>query len=187
MTENARKQADMNDIMNQIERLQAVMDSRSANGADRTVLSKGDDQDEAWNPRVMLVDDDLGYRTMLRDWLADMGVTDVAVANDGAEAVELAGRISPDLILMDLRMPKMDGIEAARRIKARLPAVQVVMLSGYGDERLQRAAEEAGVYSYLVKGCPTEDLWHTLRFSKTFKRQADQDLVASVSSLVGAR
>jgi CheY-like chemotaxis protein len=177
----------MDDIMNQIERLQAVMDSRSANGADRAVLSDEEDHDEVWNPRVMLVDDNEGYRTMLRDWLSDMGVTDVTMAGDGAEAVELAGSINPNLILMDLRMPKMDGIEAARRIKARVPAAQVVMLSSYGDDRLLRAAEEAGVYSYLDKSCSPEDLWHTIRFSRTFKRQANKDLVVSVSSLVGAR
>ena len=172
----------MNDMVNQIERLQAVVELRSAIGSGRAGLSRGEDHEEAWHPRVMLVDDDQGFRTMLRDWLSDMGVTEVAMAKDGAEAVELAGLINPDLILMDLRMPKMDGIEAARRIKASLPEVQVVMLSGYGDERLQQAAEEAGVYSYLVKGCPPEVLWHTIQFSKTLKRRADQDLLVNVSS-----
>jgi DNA-binding NarL/FixJ family response regulator len=68
-------------------------------------------------------------------------------------------------------MPNMDGIEAARRVMATLPSAQVVMLSGDGDEWLQHAAEEAGVYSYLVKGCPPEVLWHTIRFARTHRLQ----------------
>ena len=121
-----------------------------------------------------MVDDDGQFRSMLREWLLEEGVHDVVEAPDGPEAVELARADPPDVILMDLRMPKLNGIEAARQIKAKLPAVQVIMLSAYGDAALRQAAEEAGVYSYVVKGGPPNILWHTIRFAWTYKLRLDE-------------
>jgi CheY-like chemotaxis protein len=125
-------------------------------------------------PRMMVVDDDDQFRTMLREWLMDEGVVDVVEAPDGPEALELAVQAPPDVILMDLRMPKMNGIEATRQIRALLPAAQVIMLSAYGDAALRQAAEEAGVYSYVVKGGPPHVLWHTIRFAWTYKVRLDE-------------
>jgi len=119
----------------------------------------------AESPRILVVDDDDGFRTMIRDWLADEGITDIEEANNGADAVKMAPEISPDLILMDVRMPRMNGIEAAERIREILPAVQIVMLSGYEDTVLREAGEKAGLYAYLVKGCAPDVLWRTIRFA----------------------
>jgi len=122
--------------------------------------------------RLMVVDDDEGFRTMLRWWLTDEDVRVVAEAADGERAVEVAIGSSPDLVLMDLRMPKMGGIEAARRIKQSLPDTQVIMLSAYGDTSLRYAAEDAGVFSYLAKGCTPEVLWQTIRFAWAYKLES---------------
>src|SRR5438105_6849339 len=79
--------------------------------------------------RVMVVDDDQGFRGMIRDWLTEEGLSEVVEARDGAEAVACANRARPDVILMDVRMPRMNGIEATGRIRELFPSVQVVMLS----------------------------------------------------------
>jgi CheY-like chemotaxis protein len=125
----------------------------------------------AENPRIMVVDDDDGFRTMIRDWLADEGITGIDEATNGAEAVELAPTARPDLVLMDVRMPRMNGIEAAERIREILPTVQIVMLSGYEDTVLREAGEKAGLYAYLVKGCAPDVLWRTIRFALKSKAQ----------------
>jgi DNA-binding NarL/FixJ family response regulator len=116
-----------------------------------------------------VVDDDQGFREMLRDFLADDGFNVIGEAPDGMEAFSLAERLHPDVVLMDLRMPKMDGLEATRRIKAALPITQVIMLSAYEDPALKRGAEEVGVYCYLIKGCPPAMLIDMLRFAWSFK------------------
>ena len=123
---------------------------------------------------MMVVDDDSQFRQMLCAWLLDEGVQEVMEAPDGPEAVELARSHPLDVILIDLRMPKLNGIEAARQIKAASPDVQVIMLSAFGDTALRQAAEEAGVYSYVVKGGPPDVLWHTIRFAWTYKARLDE-------------
>ena len=125
--------------------------------------------------RVLLADDHPVVRAGLRGMLAAEADIEVAgEAASGPEAVARARTGGFDVILMDLRMPKLNGIEAARQIKAKLPAVQVIMLSAYGDAALRQAAEEAGVYSYVVKGGPPNILWHTIRFAWTYKLRLDE-------------
>ncbi len=120
-------------------------------------------------PRIMLVDDDQGFREMLRDLLVEDGFEVVGEASDGGEAARLASELMPDVILMDLRMPNVDGIEGARLLKTLLPLVQIIMLSAYGDLGLQRGAQEAGVYCYLIKGCPPGMIREMLRFAWKYK------------------
>lgn len=123
----------------------------------------------AMNPRVLIADDDDDLRDAVRELLEEHRFQIVGEATDGADAVTKATELEPDVVLMDLRMPDMDGIEATRRIRARLPRVQVVMLSAYGDRGLIEAAEDAGVYAFLVKGCSGDLIRQVLRFAHDFK------------------
>jgi DNA-binding NarL/FixJ family response regulator len=104
-------------------------------------------------PRVLLVDDNHGFRHELRLLLEDCGIEVVAEGENGREAVELASSTDADVVLMDLRMPVMDGLEAARALRDRAPALPVIILSAYEDPALKSEAVAANAYAYLVKGC----------------------------------
>ena len=104
-------------------------------------------------PRVLVVDDELNVLMALCELLGDQGFDVVGRASDGRQAVELAAEARPDVVLMDMRMPILDGIEATRLIREWDPHVQVVMLSAYEDAGLRQGAQDVGVYCYLVKGC----------------------------------
>ena len=102
---------------------------------------------------VLVADDEASLRASLCDLLGDMGFRIIGQAADGKEAVSMSAELAPDVALLDLRMPVMDGITAAREIKERSPRTRVVILSAYEEDSLQAEAQEAGVYCYLVKGC----------------------------------
>ena len=103
--------------------------------------------------RVLVVDDDRAVRTVLCDVLAEEGFDVVGAGADGIEAVELAAALEPDAILLDVRMPRLGGIEAARKIRPLNPSVRLIMLSAYDDPALRSEAEAAGASAFLVKGC----------------------------------
>lgn len=102
--------------------------------------------------RVLVADDDPVIREGLRGILHDSGMSVVGEAEDGEQAIELATVLHPDVILMDLRMPFLDGIDAARTVNQLLPGTPIVMLSAYDDDSLQAAAIPQ-IFCYLVKGC----------------------------------
>jgi CheY-like chemotaxis protein len=104
-------------------------------------------------PTVLIVEDAESERAVMRDLLEAEGIAVVAEAGDGAEAVDRAVQSRPDVVLMDLRMPAMGGIEATRLIKEALPSTQVIILTVYEGPLPERSAEEVGAYAYLVKGC----------------------------------
>jgi DNA-binding NarL/FixJ family response regulator len=120
------------------------------NGAPRN----GGSASDGVMPRVLLVEDDQGLREALRDLLRETDFDVVGEAGDGREGVRLALELEPDVVLMDLRMPMMGGLEATRQIKDRRPEIQVVILTAYDDPALKEGAADSGVYAYLVKGCP---------------------------------
>lgn len=102
--------------------------------------------------RVLVADDQRVVReglSMVLGLLADVEV--VGAASDGAEAVVLAEDLSPDVVLMDLRMPRCDGVEATRLLRDRCPAVRVVVLTTYSDDRSVVDALRAGARGYLTK------------------------------------
>jgi DNA-binding NarL/FixJ family response regulator len=105
-------------------------------------------------PRLLVVDDHHLVRQALVELLAQAGFEIVGQAADGADAVALAKQLEPDLVLMDLRMPVLGGLDAARLIKDACPAIQVVLLSAFESPALEQQAEEAGCFAYLVKGGP---------------------------------
>jgi NarL family two-component system response regulator LiaR len=106
-----------------------------------------------WGPRVLIVEDEPALREALAEMLETKHFRVAGQAGDGAEAVRLASTLQPDVVLMDLRMPGIDGIQATKQIKEILPRTQVLVLSAYDDPGLHRSAEQAGVFCYLVKGC----------------------------------
>ncbi|MGZ4334476.1 MAG: response regulator [Gaiellaceae bacterium] len=108
--------------------------------------------------RILVVDDDDAVRTVLSEVLQEEGFEVVGRAIDGIEGVSLALSLSPDGILLDVRMPRMGGIDAARKILSRLPNIRIVMLSAYDDASLKAEAQAAGASAFLVKGCPLDEL-----------------------------
>jgi DNA-binding NarL/FixJ family response regulator len=109
-------------------------------------------------PGVLLVDDEPSLRAQLGAVLADYGVAVLGEAGTGQEGIELACRLRPDVVLMDLRMPELDGIAATRKLAEVLPSTAVIVLSAYEDPALLREARQAGAAAYLVKGCRTSVL-----------------------------
>jgi two-component system NarL family response regulator len=103
---------------------------------------------------VLVVDDHAMLREALVELLEQAGFEVVGEAADGTDAVALAKQLAPDVVLMDLRMPVLGGLDATRLIKDARPDVQVVMLSAFESPALQQQAEEAGCFAYLVKGTP---------------------------------
>ncbi len=100
--------------------------------------------------KVLVVEDEGLVAAGLKGQLEGIGHQVVALGKDGQEAVALASELKPDLIIMDIRIPGMDGIEAARTILAREP-VPIVFLTAYPDEDFVRRAGEAGAMAYLLK------------------------------------
>jgi response regulator NasT len=109
------------------------------------------------NGRILIAEDETLIRLDLRQLLEGAGFEVCAEARDGEEAVELARSREPDLALLDVKMPRLDGIEAARRILDERP-IPIVMVTAYGEEELVGRAVEAGVFGYLVKPFRESDL-----------------------------
>ena len=123
--------------------------------------------------RVLVAEDETIIRLDLRALLERSGFEVCAEARDGEEAVALARSEQPDVAIMDVKMPRLDGIEAARRILDERP-IPIVMLTAYGQEELVSRAVEAGVFGYLVKPFREQDLLPAIRAA----RARHEELVA---------
>jgi DNA-binding NarL/FixJ family response regulator len=102
--------------------------------------------------RVLVVDDSNSIRTEIRHLLEDAGLTVVGEGSHGAEGVMLARELRPDVVVMDVRMPILDGIAATGHITRELPDTRVIVFSAFDDEELEDAAQAAGATSFLTKG-----------------------------------
>lgn len=131
--------------------------------------------------RIMIVDDDSLVALSLRSQLEALGHRVVAEASNGKEAVRLAQSVDPDLILMDIKMPEMDGLAASRAIMHERP-VPIVLLTSYSDPALIAEADEAGVQAYLVKPVDEAELRPAIQLAISRYRQL-QGLAAEVESL----
>ncbi|HMQ33811.1 MAG TPA: response regulator transcription factor [Chloroflexaceae bacterium] len=114
--------------------------------------------------RVLLVDDHSVVRGGLRFFLA--GADDIAVVGEGAsgaEALELVARLAPDLVIMDVMMPGMDGIATTRELRRRFPEVRVLALTSFGEGELVQRALQAGAIGYLLKDTQGSELVGAVR------------------------
>ena len=114
--------------------------------------------------RILLADD----HPVVRDGLAAMLGTQpdfqvIGEAGTGAEALTEAARLRPDVVLMDLEMPSLDGIEAIRRLRAADPAIQVVVLTAFDTDERILGALQAGAQGYLLKGAPRAEIFAAIR------------------------
>lgn len=116
--------------------------------------------------RILIADDESLHVMRLRAALEELGHQVVAEAATGAEAVALAQSTRPDLAILDIKMPALDGIEAARQIMADRPT-PVLLLTAFSEDELVERAAEAGVFAYLVKPISTADLRPAIRLAQT--------------------
>jgi DNA-binding NarL/FixJ family response regulator len=114
--------------------------------------------------RVLVVDDHRVVRAGLEALIEEQADIElVSSAAGGAEAIELAKRTRPDVIIMDISMPDVDGVEATRRILTENPDARIMMLSSFGDRSRVLAAVQAGAVGYVLKDADTEDLLRAIR------------------------
>lgn len=135
--------------------------------------------------RVLVVDDHALFRDGISSLLHAAGFEVVGGASTGQEAIELAARLRPELILMDVSMPAMSGIEAARHIKRQLPDTKIVMLTVSDDDRVLVDAVKAGASGYLLKSLAAAEFLAMLdgvqRGESAMQRQTMSRLIDSLS------
>lgn len=121
-------------------------------------------REEGRSVRVLVADDQAVVREGIMMLLGLLpGIEVVGSARDGEEAVELTAHLAPDVVLMDLRMPRCDGVEATRRIRARYPGTEVVVLTTYADDDSLFPALRAGARGYLTKDAGGEEILRAVR------------------------
>lgn len=132
--------------------------------------------------RLLLADDHRMLREGLRRSMTEEGFDVVGEAADGDEAVRLAAALRPDVVLMDVTMPELDGVEATRLIRSdeALAGVQVVMLTMHADESVLADAVRAGAAGYLVKDCSTEEVAGAVRLAASGETALSPQLAASM-------
>ena len=138
--------------------------------------------------RILVAEDETIIRLDLVEMLGRAGLEVVGEARDGIEAVELARSQQPDLAVLDVKMPRLDGIEAARRILDERP-IPIVMLTAYGQDELVGRAVEAGVFGYLVKPFREVDLLPAIQAARARHEElaALREQVDSLAEALAAR
>ncbi|MGW3647257.1 response regulator [Streptomyces sp. NPDC000878] len=133
--------------------------------------------------RVLVVDD----QRLIRDGIASLlsirpGIEIVGTAVDGRDAVAKALELGPDVVLMDVRMPEMDGVEAVAVLRGRAPECRVVMLTTFDDEEYVVQALRAGAHGYLLKDLPAEELAHAVRLAHAGVTQLDSSVARHLTA-----
>ena len=114
--------------------------------------------DGAPSPRILVVDDVDGSRDMISELLQLHGLDVVGQAENGEQAIEMATELKPDVVLMDVRMKGIDGLEATRRLKRLQPGIRVITLSVFEDEDVVAQGRAAGADGHLTKSAPGAEL-----------------------------
>ncbi len=130
--------------------------------------------------RLMLADDHRMLREGLSRSMTEHGFDVVGEARDGVEAVNMAYSLNPDVILMDVTMPEMDGVEACRQVRAAVPGTRIVMLTMHADQEVLANAIRAGACGYLVKDCSTEEIASAVRMAANGDTALSPQLAASM-------
>jgi DNA-binding NarL/FixJ family response regulator len=130
--------------------------------------------------RVLLADDHRLLRESLRRSLVEEGFDVVGEAADGEEAVDLAGQLLPDVVLLDVTMPNMGGVEAAGRIHGDHPAIRIVMLTMHADAEVVADALRAGACGYLTKDSSTDEIAGAIRLAASGETAVSPQLAASM-------
>ena len=126
-------------------------------------MNRGAEVASRW--RIIIADDESLIRLDLREMLTHLGYEVIAEAGDGRTAVDLAIRLRPDLLIMDIKMPDLDGISAAEEL-TRERIAPVVLLTAYSDQVLVERAKEAGVVGYVVKPFREAELMPVIELSR---------------------
>jgi len=143
--------------------------------------------------RVLIVDDHAVVRQGLRAFLElqdappALPIEIAGEAANGAQAVELARRLQPDVVLLDLVMPEMDGIAATPQIIAASPRARVLILTSFGEEDKVFPAIRAGAHGYLLKDIPPNDLVHAVRAAHAGKVQLHPDIARKLMSVIAGQ
>ncbi|MFB9966631.1 response regulator [Sinosporangium siamense] len=138
--------------------------------------------------RVLVVDDQLLVREGIASLLAiQAGIVVVGTAANGREAVERALALTPDVVLMDVRMPEMDGVEGVAVLRERLPGCSVVMLTTFDDEEYVVRALRAGAVGYLLKDLPARELAAAVRLAHAGVAQFDPAATARLAAALAGR
>lgn len=137
--------------------------------------------------RLVVVDD----QELMRDGLIAIlerqeGIAVVGSAADGLEALQVAEALTPDVILMDVRMPVMDGVQATVELRRRWPEIKVLMLTTFDDDVYIIEALRAGAAGYMLKNIPAQDLAAAVRLAHRGVVQLDAAVAAKVTSVLGA-
>lgn len=135
--------------------------------------------------RVLIADDHPVVREGLRVLLENSGMTVIGEAVNGRQAIELALETAPDIVLMDIRMPVIDGLTATQMIKREMPGVAVIMLTSYEDKEYFLRSLEAGASSFVLKGIPGDALMETIRAVRSGSAVIDRQMVDSLASGTG--
>jgi DNA-binding NarL/FixJ family response regulator len=130
--------------------------------------------------RVLLADDHRMLREGLRRSMVDEGFDVVGEAVNGEEAVRLAAELQPDVVLMDVSMPEMDGVEATRIIRATDTLTRVIMLTMHADTEVLAEAIRAGASGYLVKDCSTDEVADAVRMAANGETALSPQLAATM-------
>jgi len=138
--------------------------------------------------KIVICDD----QAIVRDGLAmllklETDIDVVGIAEDGAAAVETVAKAKPDLVLMDLKMPVMNGVEATRQIRTLYPEVKVLVLTTYADDEWVFDAIRAGASGYLLKDTPRDELIRAIRGTATGKTYVDPSIAGRVLEQVSSQ
>ena len=138
--------------------------------------------------RVIICDDQVivceGLKTILE---IDPDISVIAVAHDGSEVVNMVSQLEPDLVLMDLKMPVMNGVIATRKIKEKNPDVYILVLTTYDDDEWIIDAIRSGASGYLLKDAPPADLIEAIKGTVSGKSYIDPDVAGKVLSSISQK